>query len=70
MEDVYCVQYTSFMLFSPQNAELFSIKTLETKGFFQFAIIIKDLVPIHSNTYAMGLLPLYIFLLLQCGDRF
>ena len=30
---------------------------------------LRQLFPIHLNTYVMGLRPLEIFLLLQCGDR-
>ena len=41
---------------------------METQGFFQFKIV-KKLFLIHLNTYVMGLRPLEIFLLLQCGDR-
>ena len=51
----------------------FFIKNLEDQRFFfQFAIIINvlsQLFLIHLNTYVMGLRPLEIFLLLQCGDR-
>ena len=39
----------------------------------QFEIIIKCLsylFLIHLNTYVMGLRPLLVYILLECGDRF
>ena len=50
----------------------FFFKSWKAKVFFQFETIINVLVsffPIHLNTYVMGLLPLEIVLLSQCGDR-
>ena len=44
---------------NPQKAEFFFVKSIEIKRFFL----------IHLNTYVMGLRPLEIFLLLQCGNR-
>ena len=43
----------------------------ETKEFFQFVIIFKWLsqhFPLNLNTYVIGLRPLKIFVLFQCGD--
>ena len=57
---------------NPWSVELILHKSWRPKGFNQFEIIMNVLVsffPIHLNTYVMGLRPLEIFLLLQCGDR-
>ena len=51
---------------------IFFMKTLKAKGFFAIwnhHNCLSQLFPIHLNTYVMGLRPLEIFLLLQCGDR-
>ena len=45
---------------------MFFMKTLETKGLFQFESII-NVFPIQLNV--MGLRPLEIFNFFQCGDR-
>ena len=48
------------------------MKTLEAKGFFGLEIIItvlSYLILILLNACVMGLRPLEIFLILQCGDR-
>ena len=50
---------------------VFFIKTMETKGFILISYHHKCLIwllPIHLNTYVMGLWPLEIFLLLQRRD--
>ena len=41
----------------------------ETNGFFSIGNHHKCLFLVHLNTYVMGLRPLHIFLVLQCGDR-
>ena len=51
---------------------IFFIKTLETKGFISICNRHKCLIHlflIRLNTYVMGLRPLEIYFLLQCGDR-
>ena len=45
---------------------------MRLKGVVYFEIIMTVLVsffPIHLNTYVMSLLPVEIFLILECGDR-
>ena len=55
------------------KALTFFIKTLETKGFISIwnhHNCLSQVFLIHLNTYGLGLGPLEIFLLLQCGDPF
>ena len=80
--DAYCrhaartfITITCFALLEctlPPKVLIFFIKTLKTKGFnfllYHHKCFI-ELFPIHFNTYVVGLLPLEIFLLLQCRDR-
>ena len=61
---LYCLTLKALPIFA---------KILETKWFLLILNHQKCLIqvfPIHLNTYVMGLRPLEIFLLLQCGVDF
>ena len=54
------------------KALIFFMKTLEAKGVFSVWNYHKGLIqvfPIPLNTYVLGIRPLEIYSLLQCGDR-
>ena len=59
---------------NPLSAVFFSWKPWRSKVFLKPSFwnhheCLSQLFPIHLNTYVMGLRPLEIFLILQCGDQ-
>ena len=57
-----CFNLEVSIIINPESAEFFFCNPWRPK-------CLSQLFPVHLNTYVMGLRPLEIVLLSQCGDR-